>query len=313
MLRKALCATGVAVLAFAVALTAAQGPGVQVAFDEWTTPSSPPYPHDPEFAPDGSVWYTGQRANVIGRLDPATGQFKEFPLPTANSGPHGLTVDRDGNVWYTGNSAALIGKLDPLPPIVAHPDAWLRRRIAIPGQPPWELPTTSKAKLLAAGFEVMERRTPSSLLDGTIVVTGEITRYSRFELSYQPKDILTVRDYQLTLTGHVTARERITGKVVLDRIVTGSTPVRVGADLANVERQAGPLLAQDLAKNVTALLVDGEQGPIPLAAGYACALGRDQALLGALRGEHRLWAQAGNRSGAILDFLASKATSRGFG
>ncbi len=113
MLRKALCATGVAVLATAVALIAAQGPGVQVAFDEWTTPSNPPYPHDPEFAPDGSVWYTGQRANVIGRLDPATGQFKEFPLPTANSGPHGLTVDRDGNVWYTGNAAALIGKLDP--------------------------------------------------------------------------------------------------------------------------------------------------------------------------------------------------------
>jgi ribosomal protein S12 methylthiotransferase accessory factor len=31
-----------------------------------------------------------------------------------------------------------------------------------------------------------------------------------------------------------------------------------------------------------ALLVDREQGPVPLAAGYACALGRDQALLGAL-------------------------------
>ncbi|WP_233261758.1 YcaO-like family protein [Vitiosangium sp. GDMCC 1.1324] len=31
-----------------------------------------------------------------------------------------------------------------------------------------------------------------------------------------------------------------------------------------------------------ALLVDRDQGPVPLAAGYACALGRDQALLGAL-------------------------------
>ena len=31
-----------------------------------------------------------------------------------------------------------------------------------------------------------------------------------------------------------------------------------------------------------ALLVDREQGPVPLAAGYACALGKDQALLGAL-------------------------------
>ncbi|WP_257454019.1 YcaO-like family protein [Archangium lipolyticum] len=31
-----------------------------------------------------------------------------------------------------------------------------------------------------------------------------------------------------------------------------------------------------------ALLVDKDQGPVPLAAGYACGLGRDQALLGAL-------------------------------
>ena len=86
---------------------------VDVAFTEWMTPSTPPYPHDPAYAPDGTVWYTGQRANVIGRLDPATGDFKEWPLPTPNSGPHGLTPDKDGNIWYTGNSAGLIGKLDP--------------------------------------------------------------------------------------------------------------------------------------------------------------------------------------------------------
>ncbi len=94
--------------------------------------------------------------------------------------------------------------------------------------------------------------------DADILVTGEITHYTRFGLSYQSKDILTVRDYQLTVTSHVTARERSTGKVVLDRIVTGITPVRAGSDLASAERQASPLLAQDLARNVTALLVDGE-------------------------------------------------------
>lgn len=87
---------------------------VDVTFTEWQTPSTPPFPHDPAYyAGDGSVWYTGQRANVIGRLDPATGTFKEWPLPTPHSGPHGLVPDRDGNIWYTGNSVALIGKLDP--------------------------------------------------------------------------------------------------------------------------------------------------------------------------------------------------------
>ena len=39
------------------------------------TPNS--RPHDPAVAPDGSLWYTGQRANKLGRLDPQTGQFKE--------------------------------------------------------------------------------------------------------------------------------------------------------------------------------------------------------------------------------------------
>ena len=86
---------------------------VDVKFDQWMTPSKPAYPHDPAVAPDGSIWYTGQRANVIGRFDPATQQFKEYALPTAGSGPHGLQADRDGNIWYSGNAAGLIGKVDP--------------------------------------------------------------------------------------------------------------------------------------------------------------------------------------------------------
>jgi virginiamycin B lyase len=87
---------------------------VDVTFAEWQTPSTPPYPHDPAYNPiDKSVWYTGQRANVIGRLDPATGAIKEWPLPTPNSGPHGLVADKTGNIWYTGNAAGLIGRLDP--------------------------------------------------------------------------------------------------------------------------------------------------------------------------------------------------------
>ena len=32
-------------------------------------------PHDPAVAPDGSLWYTGQAANKLGSLDPATQKF----------------------------------------------------------------------------------------------------------------------------------------------------------------------------------------------------------------------------------------------
>src|SRR5438477_12368427 len=103
----------------AVALTAlvqaapAITDNVDVKFDDWMTPSKPAYPHDPAVAPDGSVWYTAQRASTIGRFDPTTQQFKEFNLPTKDSGPHGLQADKDGNIWYTGNAAGLIGRVDP--------------------------------------------------------------------------------------------------------------------------------------------------------------------------------------------------------
>ena len=88
-------------------------PAIDVAFEEWATPTPKSFPHDPAVAPDGSAWYTGMRANVLGRLDPKTGDVKEFKLPTANSGPHGIVADKAGNIWYTGNYSGLIGKLDP--------------------------------------------------------------------------------------------------------------------------------------------------------------------------------------------------------
>jgi virginiamycin B lyase len=86
---------------------------VEVSIKEWQVPTAGSRPHDPAFAPDGSVWYTGQMANVLGRFDPKTQQFKEYPLKTAGSGPHGLVPDKDGNIWFTANFKGYIGKLDP--------------------------------------------------------------------------------------------------------------------------------------------------------------------------------------------------------
>ena len=93
--------------------------------------------------------------------------------------------------------------------------------------------------------------------DGDIVVSGSVTRYVRQEVSFSSSYILTVRDYRLELSAQVTARDRSTGKVILDQVVTGTTLIRVTTDLTSTERQALPLLAADLAKNVTALLAEG--------------------------------------------------------
>jgi hypothetical protein len=90
-----------------------------------------------------------------------------------------------------------------------------------------------------------------------IVVNGTVLRYDRHELSLLPNDVLTVRDYRITATAQVTARDLNSGKIIFDRALTAYTLVRVGQDLTSTERQAIPLLAEDLAKSVTALLVDG--------------------------------------------------------
>jgi Lipopolysaccharide-assembly len=94
--------------------------------------------------------------------------------------------------------------------------------------------------------------------DADIQLSGTLTSYVRSEVTLAANDVLTVRDFRLTLTARVIARERSTGKEILNQPVTGYTLMRVGNDLPSAERQAMPLLADDLAKNITALLTEGK-------------------------------------------------------
>jgi virginiamycin B lyase len=85
----------------------------RVTIKEWDVPTKGSRPHDPLAAADGSLWWTGMYANVLGRLDPKTGAMKEFPLKTPGSGPHGLVEDKAGNIWFTANAKGYIGRLNP--------------------------------------------------------------------------------------------------------------------------------------------------------------------------------------------------------
>lgn len=86
---------------------------IQVSFREWAVATAGAFPHDPLATADGAIWYTGQRASLLGRIDPATGAIREYPTSIPDSGPHGLVADAAGNIWFTANSAGYIGKLDP--------------------------------------------------------------------------------------------------------------------------------------------------------------------------------------------------------
>jgi 7,8-dihydropterin-6-yl-methyl-4-(beta-D-ribofuranosyl)aminobenzene 5'-phosphate synthase len=71
-------------------------------------------------------------------------------------------------------------------PVLLHPDFWTRRRLAPPGGNVIELPTPSRAAIEGAGFTVVEDRQPSFLLDGMLLVTGEVDRRTPFETGMPP-------------------------------------------------------------------------------------------------------------------------------
>lgn len=89
-----------------------------------------------------------------------------------------------GHFDHTMGLSSLVQELSPLPPLMVHPDCWLKRRVAVPGQQPRELPTTSRERVGAAGFELIEQRQPSLLFEGALLVTGEIERTTPFEQGF---------------------------------------------------------------------------------------------------------------------------------
>ena len=70
-------------------------------------------------------------------------------------------------------------------PVTIHPEFWSRRRMRFPGLDPAELPSTSRSALEGMGFEIVEDRRPSFLLDGSVLITGEVDRTTPFETGFQ--------------------------------------------------------------------------------------------------------------------------------
>jgi hypothetical protein len=92
---------------------------------------------------------------------------------------------------------------------------------------------------------------------GNVVVRGAIIGYERLPLAYQRRDVVTATDFEIRMVARLTAIERATGRILVDRDVSGRTSVRAGPDLNSAERQALPLLAADWARNATTLLTEG--------------------------------------------------------
>ena len=75
----------------------------------------------------------------------------------------------------------------PNMPVLIHPHFWRRRRLALPGRDPLEIPTTSRRALAEAGFDIIEERQPSFLFDRSVLITGEVPRTTGYEPGFPPQ------------------------------------------------------------------------------------------------------------------------------
>jgi 7,8-dihydropterin-6-yl-methyl-4-(beta-D-ribofuranosyl)aminobenzene 5'-phosphate synthase len=92
-----------------------------------------------------------------------------------------------GHFDHAGGLAGLAGRRGTRTlPMVVHPRVWTRRRFPLPGGSPEEWPTLSKRALTSEGFDVIERRQPSLLLNGSVLITGEVDRTTDFERGMPP-------------------------------------------------------------------------------------------------------------------------------
>jgi metal-dependent hydrolase (beta-lactamase superfamily II) len=102
------------------------------------------------------------------------------------SGIQGVVLSH-GHFDHAGGLSGLAGKRGVRSlPMVVHPEIWTRRRLAVPGREPEELPTLSRRALDGEGFTVLERRQPSLLVDGCVLITGEIDRTTDYERGMPP-------------------------------------------------------------------------------------------------------------------------------
>jgi 7,8-dihydropterin-6-yl-methyl-4-(beta-D-ribofuranosyl)aminobenzene 5'-phosphate synthase len=81
-------------------------------------------------------------------------------------------------------------------PLVLHPDVWRERRIVFPTGNEINMPPPDHADLDREGVDIIEERGPSLLLDGTVLVTGQVERVTDFEKGFPPQQARTEHGWE---------------------------------------------------------------------------------------------------------------------
>ncbi|GIU52850.1 cytochrome C [Shewanella sp. KT0246] len=84
---------------------------MKLQFKYWQVPTLGQRARDPVQGKDGIIWWVGQWGNILGRLDPISGDLKEYTLPDGTY-PHSVSLDKDLRPWFLGNKNGTVGYLD---------------------------------------------------------------------------------------------------------------------------------------------------------------------------------------------------------
>jgi virginiamycin B lyase len=94
-----------------------KGRATRVIITEYDLPRKNAYPHDVVITADGHAWYSDFGSQIVGELNPKTGEAKEYELPVVRKeqprGTLDLELDRDGNLWVAMMYQSAIARMEP--------------------------------------------------------------------------------------------------------------------------------------------------------------------------------------------------------
>jgi virginiamycin B lyase len=70
-------------------------------------------PHTPVFDSNGTLWFTVQGGNFVGKLDPASGEIALRQPPTLKALPYGIVISPEGVPYFCEFGVNKIGRVDP--------------------------------------------------------------------------------------------------------------------------------------------------------------------------------------------------------
>ena len=102
-----------------------------------------------------------------------------------------------GHADHHGGLAGLVNRVGRRGlPLVLHPDAWLDRKLVFPDGREIPAPPPSHMDLEREGVEVIEERGPTLLVDGCVLVTGQVERTTDFEPGFPVQYRRTKHDWE---------------------------------------------------------------------------------------------------------------------